>query len=96
MATTNLTIRIDEDLKERLKAITEDMGMDLTTLFTIYAKKVARTGTIPFLVSTEEIPNKETLEAFEEAERISKDPNAKSYTNVEEMFREILEDGIEN
>ena len=40
--------------------------------------------------------NKETLEAFEEAERISKDPNAKSYTNVEEMFREILEDGIEN
>ena len=51
MATTNLTIRIDEDLKERLKAITEDMGMDLTTLFTIYAKKVARTGTIPFLVS---------------------------------------------
>lgn len=26
MAITNLTIRIDEDLKERLKAITEDMA----------------------------------------------------------------------
>lgn len=36
--------------------------------------------------------NKETLEAIEEAERIAKDPNVKSYTNVEEMFREILED----
>ncbi len=36
--------------------------------------------------------NKETLEAFEESERISKDPNAKSYTDVKEMFREILED----
>ena len=36
--------------------------------------------------------NKETLEAFEESERIAKDPNVKSYTNVEEMFREILED----
>lgn len=35
---------------------------------------------------------KETLEAFEEAERISKDPNVKSYTNIEEMFKEILED----
>ena len=33
--------------------------------------------------------NKETLEAFEEAERISKDPNVKSYTDVREMFREI-------
>jgi len=40
--------------------------------------------------------NKETLEAFEEAERISKDPNAKSYTNIKEMFREILEDGTES
>ena len=36
--------------------------------------------------------NKETLEAFEEAERISKDPTVKSYTDVQEMFREILED----
>jgi len=36
--------------------------------------------------------NKETLEAFEESERISKDPNAKSYTDVKEMFREILAD----
>ena len=36
--------------------------------------------------------NKETLEALEEAERISKDPNVKSYTDVKEMFREILED----
>lgn len=39
---------------------------------------------------------KETLEALEEAERISKDPNVKSYTNTKEMLKEILEDGIEN
>lgn len=36
--------------------------------------------------------NKETLEAFEEAERIRKDPNVKSYTNIKEMFQELLED----
>ncbi len=91
MATTNLTIRIDEDLKERLKAITEDMGMDLTTLFTIYAKKVARTGAIPFEVSAE-IPNEETLEAFEEVERMKKDPSlGKTYTDVDQMIKELLE-----
>ena len=28
----------------------------------------------------------------EEAERIGKDPSVKSYTDVKEMFREILED----
>ena len=36
--------------------------------------------------------NAETLEAFEEAEQISRDPNAKSYTDVDEMMREILAD----
>lgn len=36
--------------------------------------------------------NKETLEACEEAERISKDFNVKSYTDVKAMFREILAD----
>ncbi len=36
--------------------------------------------------------NKETLEALEESERISKDPNVKSYTDVKEMFKEILAD----
>lgn len=36
--------------------------------------------------------NQETLEALEEAERISRDRNVKSYTDVKTMFREILED----
>ena len=40
--------------------------------------------------------NKETLEAMEEAKKISRDPNIKSYTNMKEMFREILEDGTES
>lgn len=39
---------------------------------------------------------KETLEAFKEAERISTDPNVKSYTDVKEMFKEILADGAES
>lgn len=33
---------------------------------------------------------------MEEAKKISRDPNVKSYTNVKEMFREILEDDAES
>ena len=39
---------------------------------------------------------KETLEAMEEAKKISHDPNVKSYTNISEMFKEIVEDGTES
>ena len=38
-----------------------------------------------------EIPNRETIEAMLEAERIARDPNAKSYT-VEEAFAELDKD----
>ncbi len=93
MATTNLTIRIDSDLKEQLKKIAEDMGMDLTTLFTIYAKKVARTGTIPFAITAHEVYNEETREAFEEVEKMKKDPSyGKTYTDVDQMMKEILDE----
>lgn len=37
----------------------------------------------------EEIPNKETIEAMLEAERIARDPNVKGYDNVEDLFRDL-------
>lgn len=40
----------------------------------------------------EEIPNKETIEAMLEAERIARDPNAKCYTNLDELFEDLKND----
>ncbi|MDY3795059.1 MAG: hypothetical protein SPG41_06815 [Erysipelotrichaceae bacterium] len=37
----------------------------------------------------EEIPNKETIEAMLEAEKIARDPNAKRYTNLVELFEDL-------
>lgn len=37
----------------------------------------------------EEIPNKETIEAMLEAERIARDPNSKRYTNLDELFEDL-------
>lgn len=34
-------------------------------------------------------PNKETIAALEEADRISRDPSAKTYSNLDEMFEEL-------
>lgn len=89
MATTNLTIRMDEDLKERVKELADDLGMDMTTFFTIYAKKAVRTWRIPFDVSGD-IPNEETLAAFEEAR---KGVNlSRAYDSVDEMMEDLLKD----
>ena len=36
-----------------------------------------------------DIPNEETIAAMEEAENMLKDPNAKKYTSVDDLFAEL-------
>jgi hypothetical protein len=43
----------------------------------------------PIEITTNETPNATTLAAMVEAERISKDPNAPSYSNVDDLFEEL-------
>lgn len=58
-------------------------------------KKQALRKGIPFDIKYPEF-KPEVIEAMEEAKRISRDPNVKHYTDVKEMFKEILEDTTEN
>jgi len=91
MATTNVTMRIDEELKKQLQELVSNLGLDMTTFFTMSAKQAVREQRIPFEVSMN-VPNEETLAAFEEVRRMKEDPSlGKSYTDVDEMMRELLE-----
>ena len=47
-----------------------------------------RVGGFPFEVRLDQ-PNKETMAAMLEAERIARDPSVKHYTDVEEALREL-------
>lgn len=48
MATTSITIRMDENLKKQAEILFEDMGLNMTTAFTIFTKAVIRQNKIPF------------------------------------------------
>jgi len=39
---------MDEDLKKRMEKLCDELGMNLTTAFTIFAKKATREHRIPF------------------------------------------------
>lgn len=71
MANTNITMRIDENLKSQLQELMSDLGLDMTTFFTMAAKQAVREQGIPFYVSRE-IPNEETIAAFNEVEEMKK------------------------
>ena len=88
MATTNVTIRMDSDIKAEAEALFSELGMNLSTAFNVFVRQSLREGGIPFEIHTER-PNKETVAAMLEAERIAKDPNVKHYSDVEEALREL-------
>ena len=88
--TTNINIRMDSKLKKEFEEFCQDVGMSMSTAFTLFAKKTVRENQIPFTISRE-IPNKETLEAIEESEQIAKNPeNYKGYNTPKEMIMDIL------
>ena len=55
MATTSVTIRMDEKLKKQVEVLFEEMGLNMTTAITVYAKTVVRQRRIPFEISAEPI-----------------------------------------
>ncbi len=91
MATTNLTIRIDEELKKQFDSFCNEIGMSMGTAMTIFAKTAVKEGRIPFELSIK-TPNRETIEAMIEAERISRDPTIKRYSTFKQAFDEVMAD----
>lgn len=87
-ATTNITIRMDTDLKAQADEFFGELGMSLSTAFTIFVRQSLREGRIPFAISLNR-PNKETVAAMLEAERIAKDPKVKHYHDLDELFADL-------
>ena len=88
MASTNINIRMDSDLKNQFESFCSDMGMTMTTAFNVFARKVVRENRIPFEIGRN-VPNAETIEAMEEAKVLANDPNVKRYTSAEDAFKDI-------
>ena len=86
--TTNISIRMDADLKAQADTLFTELGMNMSTAFNIFVRQSLREGKIPFDISLNQ-PNKETIAAMLEAEKIGKDSSVKGYTDLDELFSDL-------
>lgn len=86
--TTNISIRMDTDLKAQADALFGELGMNLSTAFNIFVRQSLREGRIPFEISLDR-PDRETVAAMREAERIARAPSVKGYTDLDELFADL-------
>ena len=90
MSQTNVSIRMDNDLKEQFSAFCADMGMSMTTAFNIFARKTVREYRLPFEVGGDPL-NAETRESLDEVRRMKENPDlGKRYTDVDAMMKDLL------
>lgn len=87
--TTNLTIRLDSDLKKDCESLYAELGMSLSTAINVFLRQSLRKGGLPFDARLDDQPNRTTIEAMLEAERIAKDPTVKRYNDLDELFKDL-------
>ena len=57
LSSTNVTIRMDKQLKKQAEALFADMGMNMTTALNIFTRASVRQGRIPFDITGDPFNN---------------------------------------
>ncbi len=68
MANVNVNVQMDEKLKKQFEDFCNDVGMNMTTAFNLFAKKTVKEYRIPFEIGND-VPNAETKKAIEDAQK---------------------------
>ena len=84
VATTNLNIRVDRDIKNQADQIYSELGMNMTTAINMFLRATIREHGIPFALKLD-IPNEVTAAAIEEGRRIAPDSSVEGYTNMDDL-----------
>lgn len=58
---SQISVRVDEDVKKRAEEVCADLGLSLSSAITIYLKKMGREKRIPFEVSLDPFYSKENM-----------------------------------
>ena len=89
--TVQTQVRIDSNVKKQANELFSSLGLDMSSAVNLFLHQCILRGGLPFSV---ELPNyrPETLSAMEEAKRISRDPNVKGYSSMEELKKALMED----
>ena len=86
MAQTNVNIRMDETLKRQFDHLCNELGMNMSTAFNIFARTMVRQQKVPFEISID-VHNAETLAAIDD---VNHGRNlSRTFHSVEELMEDL-------
>lgn len=92
MATTNINVRVDSELKQKAEKLFNDLGLSMSSAINMFLHSAIMHDGIPFEIKRK-MPNAETRAALDEYEEMEKNPGQyKRYQSFDDMFNEVFTD----
>lgn len=92
MATTNINVRVDSELKQAAEALFDDLGLNMSAAITMFLKSAVSHDGIPFEVRRM-TPNAETRAALAEYDEMKRHPDRyQRYNSFDDLMDEVLAD----
>jgi DNA-damage-inducible protein J len=88
--TATISARIDADKKRQAEALFAEFGLSLSTAINLFINQAIANQGIPFELRRKSAKDQEMLDAMAEAKRLSRDPDTKRYTDVDELYADAL------
>lgn len=90
MAQTSINIRMDEELKKNFDYVCNELGLNMSTAITVFAKKTCREHRIPFEVSFDPFYSDNNMKALMESKNQLENGKVvvKTMAELEEMVNE--------
>ena len=60
-----------------------------SSVINVCIKTIVRENRIPFIIEGTNVPNAETIAAMEEGNRIARNPNLPSYTDLGKLWKDL-------
>lgn len=90
MAISPTQINIDAEIKEQTTTLFNELGLGMSIAVNLFLHQCVLRGLLPFNV---EMPrhSQRTLDAINEVRRISRSPDVKEYTSMDELQKALEE-----
>ncbi len=88
MATANVQVRMDSDLKKATEETLKSMGLTMSSAITMFCRQVVNQRRIPFeVLAGEEEPNETTLQAMRDT--LEGKHLSRKFKTVDEMWKNL-------
>ena len=88
MESTNMTLRVDTELKKQAEELFSDLGLSMSAAITVFMKQAVREQRIPFAVSRGY--NEETIQAIENVR--NRQNLSRGFSSVQELMEDLNAD----